>query len=1791
MTKFSKNGGVHDNGEGFKKFNLVREASDKNYTNLAGVSPNSKTSKESPLTSLNGEELEMLTQLFSSFHDMDIDDDEFLKYCNETLEILKEIVPQGASMSSIQVDVNFPQIRKMEERFKQFFSLETNPVISMVKSVSLKLFEGYEKLRGIPFLVLSTLVFHTLWHMKHENSKCVCSRCKRIDKMLMIFFIIVLVESISSTLRIAINLDIPKSDDEISQFIKDLFFNISSLITDQKTSFKIDQVDVAESQGFLQDDFSKITALKDLTALIFSFFIGARPNASFYSLFEHHLKFGDKIDKNGKVLMDKLCYGLSAIMDELFGQNDFSRFLISDKLPSRMVLIFAEKVNDFITDCKSGRRLNEQYNNEVFEEFKKEGSILLKKTEKFSHDYKVIEQILRELDNVKETRSMIFKSLNGSRIEPVFVYVSGPPGIGKSNLIDRLMHIVGELTLPSEWLNEHHENPDRFTFNLPPGKFWDGYNYKTWSLKIDDILQKRDVASSETSEPHQIISMINTSSFMLDMAQCESKNTTYFRSPFVYATSNLEDVTQVIQSINQPEAFKRRMHFAIKAKLKPLYAAHDGKVNSNKLPTMEVVTPYGNAQETVYPIDAWDFTVTRNGDDWKIPMTFNDIVKEIVLEHKRHVKNFYANKIANDIMSRDLRKQFQELRINVQSNKYRDTIEKNDSIFERFMLSEPQSGLQMFDMYSNSDYESVNEATVATFSEYIEERAGLIITDKKKRFTNFCEVLDIKIQQGLVQAIDEAYVMTVLDPIYFNDIIGMIDGIFSWTDDKTAINFFTVLYHKCLNYMAALDMEFQYDKNDKKIDKHEDLREYFVPLFKGLLADHVDFMTGKRGCLFNSLFRPLVEFNNFIRKYINVNIFTCFREFIINIYSSRVLTCIAIFMAPYLAKLINFVGKILYKIFSGVTGFFFPEMDEDEEPPDMEKKNNKHVGHKVTKKTLSDFGNNFDLPESQGFKFNGVDIDSLPNISSSVYGKANNTSDIIGTIHNKYFFILYLSYMKDGKNILVRLGHTVNIKGNFFMMPMHFLYQLNVIFNDKNTDGEIIFMSALKKVAYRVNALDFIRGRVTNNSSMDKDMCLVKVEQAPRSSVGAYRFLLKDADVSRLIRLGKFPVSLLTSYLDDDPKHDLLVIKEISTYAQFESNITPVRSNWDEHRSLYGLKDNFKYDARVGKGDCGSLLFYTGSSFENRNILGFHVAGTDVKGYSSMITQELIDSLISSELPIYKCEEEIPTMERLEFAEISHFAKVDTKHDRNIIADSQSGIIPTFKLLRAPARCMYSSITKSVLHGKLPFPYNKVSTKPARLKDFEKNGVIISPSKLALGRYGKEPSCIPLSIMYAARDDYEMYLMNNYNNKNTPKRSVIPLEEALHGFDSVKPINSSTSAGYPFNLPGVKDIKKLYYEKGGKENFSDEEFLEIKKMVGEAILAILRGERPAFFYCDSLKDEKVSEEKSDIGKSRLFSAAQFIMLILFRMYFGSFMSFFIDNKIENGSAIGVNPFSDDWDIIARSLLANAKSMDDECIIAGDFSSFDGHGQPLFYNMILDIINNWYGKDKVEDNKIRTFLFMEIVNSRHIFDGLIYYWFCSLASGNPLTALLNTMYNCLVVRVAYIYSGLKISTFSKNVKNISCGDDITISVHPDAREKFNELVMPSLMEKAGMVYTLETKDKAAVKPFRKITEVEFLKRSFSFDRSRNRWIAPRRMESIMEQLNWTKKGLLRYKITADMIGDVLRELSLYDKDTYDKLYDHLINLKNTLLSNVVCDVPIYREWSIARSEALKHEFEF
>ncbi|QKY88529.1 replicase protein [Bemisia-associated dicistrovirus 2] len=436
----------------------------------------------------------------------------------------------------------------------------------------------------------------------------------------------------------------------------------------------------------------------------------------------------------------------------------------------------------------------------------------------------------------------------------------------------------------------------------------------------------------------------------------------------------------------------------------------------------------------------------------------------------------------------------------------------------------------------------------------------------------------------------------------------------------------------------------------------------------------------------------------------------------------------------------------------------------------------------------------------------------------------------------------------------------------------------------------------------------------------------------------------------------------------------------------------------------------------------------------------------------------------------------------------------------------------------------------------------------------------------------------PLSqphILGEIKSDY----VKNCISKFTPlpkEQSVLTFKEACTGIEGnhyIPPIKRSKSAGYPYCATAKKGKKDWFGD--DVWDFSSEKCIELKNKVTLMCENAANGIVPEVVFIATLKDEKRAVEKVVQGKTRVFSACPQDYLIAFRRYFAGFIAFMARNRIRNESAIGTNAHGFDWKEIVRTLTP----WNEQNIASGDFENFDGSFHPEIFDLICDIINDFY-QDCERNQRIRRSLWKALKNPIHLLGDSIFTFSHGQPSGSPITAISNSMYVSLCARYI-LFNTLKSLNFkfSDHVRLLAYGDDLLLSLSPPLAEKLSPLDISILFKQnINMTYTTASKRSfTSEDQYENISEVSFLKRGFQYDDTRMHWFAPLELRSIREMCNWIKKSPSAQQATIENCNDALKELCHHDRTTFTE-YKNIIQSRFNG-SGLLLDVP---DWDRVRT---------
>lgn len=482
-----------------------------------------------------------------------------------------------------------------------------------------------------------------------------------------------------------------------------------------------------------------------------------------------------------------------------------------------------------------------------------------------------------------------------------------------------------------------------------------------------------------------------------------------------------------------------------------------------------------------------------------------------------------------------------------------------------------------------------------------------------------------------------------------------------------------------------------------------------------------------------------------------------------------------------------------------------------------------------------------------------------------------------------------------------------------------------------------------------------------------------------------------------------------------------------------------------------------------------------------------------------------------------------------------------------------------------------TNIVQSVLHGQ----WGPSHESPAMLCRVGN----IDPWVNARAKYSKANALIDQKIMaeVVASISQEMKFTSLAKQPWEPR--VFTLEEAVKGIAGVDfwdGIPRNTSPGYPFCVDNKSKGKTKWFGSEGEFDFSGADAKNFAALVSSNIEMMKKNIRPVNYYVDYLKDERRPFLKVQAGKTRLISASAMDLFVESRMYFGDMVRSTMSNHTNNSIAVGCNPFSNDWDFIAKHLLSKGNNM-----IFGDYSGFDASLCSTLMYWAFDVIENFYYNASDEERLIRRVLFEDVVNSKHVYTSggvsVAYEWSGSNPSGNFLTTILNCVCNLIAIKYSSVVAHKQFLSDSLLVKDLSeivqyvsdhvgmivYGDDNGISFSDEAILSIPLPFFLNAMTTLNLTYTTVHKDNT-VHAYQNIEQCSFLKRRFAYDSSLCRYVCPLELSVVLEMPYWSKRNNTEFMLIQTLDTAVL-ELSLHEEDVYNMYISKFDKAANELLN--------------------------
>jgi len=762
----------------------------------------------------------------------------------------------------------------------------------------------------------------------------------------------------------------------------------------------------------------------------------------------------------------------------------------------------------------------------------------------------------------------------------------------------------------------------------------------------------------------------------------------------------------------------------------------------------------------------------------------------------------------------------------------------------------------------------------------------------------------------------------------------------------------------------------------------------------------------------------------------------------------------------------------------------------------------------------------------------------------------------------------------------VVIGHVLFLRGKIAVMPKHYMTAfLQSLSNDP--EATVSFEAVLLKRSFAIKIRDLLKTKIDYESPDERDgpvwsrdLMALAVETSIVHTDATSSFVSRN----NMFRVDSTSVCLPVLVANEMKNSDRAVL--LIRFGTGKSQLTRTEKlavGDDETAELRYIRDAWTYNMDTRPTECGAPLIVRNTQINPGKICGIHVAGMQGtgQGFATPIYQEDVLKILSLFPEEKQFEQRIRTplleypREQSQVPEHCEFVRLGAV-ERPVAQPGKSKIEPSL---------CYASITPP-------------KTKPCALRPVMIEGESFDPRAYRIGRLGNIPTAISEELISYSRsaliDEVSSILKKNDETQNANIKNYYTFEEAVKGIEGepfIQAIKRNTSPGYPFvHMKGYEN-RKNFFGNGEEYDLSSRQCQHLKLRVNQIIENAKQGIVLDHIFMDTLKDERKPVHKAH--KTRLFAAGPIDYLIACKQYFNPIVALLQKNRNWCHISVGTNPYSQDWDEIARSLLRKSDQM-----VAGDFEGFDAsqHQRLLEASgeVLIELSRRFCGSTP-EDVKVMRVLLVSLFNSIHITGKEVYQWTHSLPSGHYLTAIINSIFVNIsflcIWQIAFSMSYASARSFYQLCGIVAYGDDHIVSIPPSVLEVFNQLTIPELFKTIGLSYTMEDKDATATTPSRKITEISYLKRGFRWDDKVGKWFAPLSLDTILETPMWLHRCPDKKLQTIDNLEWAIKELALHDDEIWN-IYQPILIREGERLGHYTC----YKEHLDARVACLSQSFE-
>lgn len=716
-------------------------------------------------------------------------------------------------------------------------------------------------------------------------------------------------------------------------------------------------------------------------------------------------------------------------------------------------------------------------------------------------------------------------------------------------------------------------------------------------------------------------------------------------------------------------------------------------------------------------------------------------------------------------------------------------------------------------------------------------------------------------------------------------------------------------------------------------------------------------------------------------------------------------------------------------------------------------------------------------------------------------------------------------YMQDGNTFC---GYAIGVGGSLVIMNKH------VYHNIKDNHPELSFLKKTTKKNRFSYTVD-VHTLEAYESPVDDLVCV----NVPKFNCQNIVHHLADEDIERTQSFN----AQLTSWT---PENDGYVVETSSGIARLGRPISAIDPDGKEFRS----HNTVEYDIPTENGQCGALLTRIDASRRSK-VVGLHAAGnsTGTRGYGILIKKGFIQRCFAHF--------ETPVVQYAATSDMdAHFKFVSApkvEYEDLQCVGSATPVSTTYK----------SEICKSPLYGEIADPPNK---RPAMLNPFMKDGKLFDPVCEALKEYSRGGRLCNQEVFNASTSAYihELTL-----ETVKPLGGLLSFEESVTGSKDkapwLKPINRGTASGSPsrFN-PDVGTKKREAFGYDETYTFDTPGALHIREQFDQAHDALKKGPIPMVFVAFP-KDELRPLEKVHQGKTRVVFSCDVVNTLLIRKYFGTFASWYQDpqNRFKNSSAVGMN-VADQFECRAYSEhLGNGDPNAD--VKAGDHSGYDKKLPPIAIESVWAVYKEVMAPLlSQEEMLIARHVFLSFTKPFIQFRDCIIEWDNSNPSGNPITTILNTICNNIILRYGVARSlgattfrdakKLLIDIYHRKAVTYMCyGDDNVWKVDTVLIKKYGVAnitysMMDSALSEMGMKYTDEMKNDTFDEARRTVFDVSFLKRTLACENGV--YYMRLALDTLTQNVQWAKKKDTDGELFRVKVEGFLDELAIHDRATWE-----------------------------------------